>query len=318
MTDLKELIKTKAFELGIDKIGFSRAERLINDAENLEKWIAKNFHGSMKWMKTSFEKRINPLNVLNDARTIIVCALNYYTPFKHTEDDLTGKISRYAWGDDYHIIVKKLLEKLSDYLKSLVSDAKVKMYVDTGPVMEKVWAQRAGIGWIGKHTNLITKQYGSWVFLGVIITNVEFEYDIPSTDFCGSCTKCIEACPTDALIAPYQIDSNKCISYLTIEYKGKVDESLVNNFDNWIYGCDICQDVCPWNKKFAQVTKFSEFYPRSFNLNLNLFSLDRIKLEDFNRMYKNSPIRRIKFRKFKENIENIMKGKEKIDERESL
>lgn len=315
MSNLKELIKTKAFELGISKIGFVEPRLLKEDKKNLEVWLSKNFHGNMEWMQKSFEKRVNPVKILEDAKTVIMCALNYYTPYKHLTNEYVGKISRYAWGDDYHTVLERLLKEVFNFLKSIKSDAKGKIYVDTGPVMEKVWAQRSGIGWIGKHTNLITREYGSWIFLGVIITNIEFESDIPSIDMCGNCTKCLEACPTNALIAPYQIDSNKCISYLTIEYKEKVDESLINKFDNWIYGCDICQDVCPWNKKFAQVTKFSEFYPRSFNLNPNLFTLRSIKLEEFNKMYKNSTIKRIKYRKFQENVENILKRKVNVDER---
>lgn len=318
MSSLKNLIQKKALELGIDKIGFAKAEMLTSEANNLEKWLLNNFHAGMEWMWTSYHKRVNPLNILSDAKSLIICAVNYYSKYEHTNDEYSGKISRYAWGEDYHVLVKNLLNKLLDYIKSVELNVNGKVYVDTGPVMEKVWAQRSGIGWIGKHTNLITRDYGSWVFLGVIITNLEFEKDIPATDLCGNCTRCIDACPTEAIIAPYQLDSNKCISYLTIEHKGKINESAVEKFDNWIYGCDICQDVCPWNKKFAQITKFSEFYPRSFNLNPNLFKLRSIKLEEFNKMFKNSPIKRIKYKKFQENVENILKRKEIKDANKSL
>ncbi|RCK71635.1 MAG: Epoxyqueuosine (oQ) reductase QueG [Ignavibacteriae bacterium] len=317
MSNLKTLLTRKALDIGINKIGFTNAQKLVKEAEKLREWLSRNFNGEMQWMQKSFEKRVEPSNVLPDVKSIIVCAINYYTPYQHSNDKFSGKISRYAWGDDYHIVLKKLLVELLDYLKSIDNSVEGKVYVDTGPVMEKVWAQRSGIGWIGKHTNLITRDYGSWVFLGVILTNIEIENDEFHTDLCGSCTRCIDACPTDAIVAPYVLDSNKCISYLTIEHKGEIDESLIPKFDNWIYGCDICQDVCPWNKKFAQITKFLEFYPRKINFNPNLFSLQSITLEDFRKNFKNSPIKRIKLKKYLSNVNNVLTGKDKSNESKS-
>lgn len=303
----KEEIIKKAYELKISKIGFARADALTNAKLLLREWLSKNYHGDMNWMGSSFEKRVDPRKILQNAKTIIVCALNYYTPYQHEENDNVGKISRYAWGDDYHLVFKKLLNKLLHFIKSYNKEIEGKIYVDTGPVMEKVWAQNSGIGWIGKHTNLISREFGSWIFLGVIIVNIEFENDVSHTDLCGSCTKCIDACPTNAIVEQYVLDSRKCISYLTIEHKSEIESTLAEKFKNWIYGCDICQDVCPWNKKFAQITKFLEFYPRDLNLNPNLFDLKNISYEDFLINYKNSAIKRIKHKKFIENIEIVFK-----------
>src|SRR5712692_1902173 len=219
---LTQEIKSKALELGFCNVGIARAERLEKEGGLLIEWLARGYHGTMEWMVRNLDKRVDPQHVLPGAKSVIAVAMNYYTDVQHSDDEKSGKVSRYAWGDDYHDVLKERLEKLLDFIKSKDGDVEGKVYVDTGPVLDKVWAQRAGIGWEGKHTNLITREYGSWVFLGEIIINRELDYDPPATDHCGSCTLCIEACPTDAIVEPYVLDSNLCISYLTIEHRGEI------------------------------------------------------------------------------------------------
>lgn len=290
---LTEQIKSKAIETGFHKVGIAKAEKLTVEAEHLKEWLNRGNHASMQWMEKNVEKRIDPKEIVPNAQSVISVALNYYTPTKHEPNVAEGKISRYAWGDDYHIHVTKRIQTLFDCIKQLAPESDGRYYVDTGPVMDKVWAARAGIGWQGKHTNLITKEYGSWVFLGEIITTLKLDYDSPIEDFCGTCTACIDACPTDALNDPYVVDSNKCISYLTIEHRGEIAESLGEKFDQWIYGCDICQDVCPWNK-FQLETEHKEFVSREWNVNPNLESLKTISQKEFSKRFKNSPIKRTK------------------------
>lgn len=290
---LTEQIKSKAIEAGFHKVGIAKAEELTVEAEHLKEWLNRGNHASMQWMGKNFEKRIDPRKIVPYAQSVISVALNYYTPAKHEPNAGEGKISRYAWGDDYHIHFTKRIQTLFDRIKQLAPESDGRYYVDTGPVMDKVWAGRAGIGWQGKHTNLITKEYGSWVFLGEIITTLKLEYDSPMEDFCGTCTACIDACPTDALNDPYVVDSNKCISYLTIEHRGNIAESLGKEFDQWIYGCDICQDVCPWNK-FQLDSENTEFMPRTWNKNPKLDELKNISQEEFAHRFKNSPIKRTK------------------------
>lgn len=290
---LTEQIKSKALELGFSKVGIAKAEMLNAESEHLREWLNKGYHASMQWMEKNIEKRIDPGNIVQNAQSVISVAINYYTSEQHRKEAETGKISRYAWGDDYHIHVTKRIETLAQCIKQLAPYSENRYYVDTGPMMDKVWASRAGLGWQGKHTNLITKEFGSWVFLGEIISTEKLDYDSPIEDFCGSCTACIDACPTDAIQEPYIVDSNSCISYLTIEHRGEVAESLGEKFDQWIYGCDICQDVCPWNK-FQQPTEYKEFEPRIENVNPSLQELKNISQEEFSKRFKNSPIKRTK------------------------
>ena len=293
LMNLTEQIKLKAYELGIHKVGISKAEALTTEAEHLKVWLNRGHQASMQWMEKNLDKRSDPREIVHGAESVISIAVNYYTPAEHNPTNAEGKISRYAWGDDYHIHVTKRIQLLFDCIKQLAPESEGRYYVDTGPMMDKVWAARAGIGWQGKHTNLITKEFGSWVFLGEIITTLKLEYDAPMEDFCGSCTACIDACPTDAIHEPYIVDSHKCISYLTIEHRGEIAESLGGKFDQWIYGCDICQDVCPWNR-FQQETEHKEFFPREWNLDPSLDEIAGLSPEDFAARYKNSPIKRTK------------------------
>lgn len=301
-------IKAKALELGFSSVGIARAESLEVEGVRLQQWLSRGYHGTMEWMQKDPEKRAEPRKILPNAHSVVSLALNYFISISHSKDLQTGKISRYAWGDDYHLVMTSRIQQLVDCIKSEKPDAEARLYVDTGPVMDKAWAVRAGIGWMGKHTNVITKEYGSWVFLGEIILDLELEYDEPMADFCGTCTACIQACPTDAIVEPYLLDSTRCISYLTIEHKGPIPDDLKPKFDNWVYGCDICQDVCPWNR-FQQPTDEKSFIPRSENLEPRLDDLTRISAEEFTRRFKKSPIKRTKREGIVRNAKAVKEGR---------
>lgn len=308
MASLTERIKTEAYRLGFCGVGVARAERLTREAVRLREWLDRGYHGTMRWMENNFEKRTDPAVIMPGAISLVALALNYYTDIQHSRDANAGKISRYAWGDDYHDVLSEKLATLLDRIRTWEPAAVGKIYVDTGPMMEKVWAQRAGIGWEGKHTNVITQDHGSWVFLGELILNLELEYDVPATDHCGSCTLCIEACPTQAIVEPYVLDSNLCISYLTIEHRGAIAEKLGEHFDRWIYGCDVCQDVCPWNHKFAAVTSLQRFAPRPHTEAPDIAEVSRMTQEEFSAKFKNSPIKRTRLSGLKRNAETVLKG----------
>lgn len=290
---IEQRIREKAAELGIHKVGFARAYALPEERTRLEEWLRRGNHASMQWMEEKMDKRTDPRVIVPGARTVISLAVNYYTPVAHAPNDEQGKISRYAWGDDYHIHVTRRIQTLFECIKLWEPDSDGRYYVDTGPVMEKVWAARAGLGWQGKHTNLITKEYGSWVFLGEIITTLELPPDVPMEDFCGTCTACIDACPTSAITEPYIVDSQRCISYLTIEHRGEIARELGKRFDQWVYGCDICQDVCPWNS-FRQDSEHPEFAPRPANIDPPLQELAALTQPEFSARFKDSPIKRTK------------------------
>ncbi len=304
---LTEKIKSKALELGFSKVGIAKAETLTTEAERLKEWLHRGYNASMKWMEKNIEKKIDPREILPGAQSVISVAINYYSAEQHQPNESEGKISRYAWGDDYHIHVTKRIEMLWQCIKQMEPAAEGRYYVDTGPMMDKVWAARAGIGWQGKHTNLITKEYGSWVFLGEIVTTLQLDADVTMEDFCGTCTACLDACPTNAIVEPYIVDSNRCLSYLTIEHRGEIDSSLHNKFEQWVYGCDICQDVCPWNK-FQQQTAHQEFFPREENIAPKLDTLLALTQEEFSQRFSKSPIKRTKREGMMRNAE-IIKAK---------
>jgi len=292
-SSLTQRIKLKAAELRFSKVGAARVESLNEEGKHLHEWLVREYHASMKWMERDVEKRINPAEVLPNAKSVICVALNYFTPAQPIPTKNIGRISRYALGDDYHLVMTQRLQELLEFIKSEIPDANGKFYVDTGPVMDKAWAARAGIGWMGKHTNIITREFGSWVFIGEILLDVELEYDLPVLDHCGTCTACIDACPTKALIEPYVLNANRCISYLTIEHRGDLPNELTTKFDNWIYGCDICQDVCPWNR-FQNETKEPAFQLRKENVALKLTDIIEMSQEEFSRRFKDSAIKRTK------------------------
>ena len=306
MNPMTEEIKREALRLGFSKVGIAPVDRLESDGLRLKEWLARGYHGTMDWMSRNVDKRIDLQNILPGATSVISVAMNYYTDSIHKNDFATGKVSRYAWGDDYHEVLSERLKILLDFIKQKSPDTEGKVYVDTGPVMEKVWAEQAGIGWEGKHTNVITQEYGSWVFLGEIILTLPLEYDTPATDHCGSCTLCIEACPTDAIVEAYVLDSNKCISYLTIEHRGEIAKELGEKFDRWIYGCDICQDVCPWNHKFSIETQLTEFEPRKINQGPNLELLSKMTAEEFSQHYKKSSMKRTKHSGLMRNVNIVL------------
>jgi len=304
---LTNLIKEKAHELGFVKVGIARAEELTQEGERLREWLRRGFHGTMEWMQRNVEMRFDPRAIIPGARSIICVAMNYYTSTQHCHDVECGKISRYAWGDDYHIVMRKRLDSLVTCIKQLKPDARAKAYVDTGPVMEKAWAVRAGLGWIGKHTNLIMREVGSWVFLGEVITNLDLVPDEPGIDHCGTCRACIDVCPTGALVEPYVLDSTKCISYLTIEHRGEIPEELASKFENWVYGCDMCQDVCPWNS-FQQPSQEPAFQPRAHNVAPRLEELTQLTVDEFRERYRRSPIKRTKREGLARNADAILRN----------
>ena len=294
-----EIVIHKAHELGFDLVGFSRSEILSEESSHLQMWLDNGFNASMEYMKRNFEKRQDVKQILPSAKSVISLALNYYTPNQHSTDSNTGKISRYAWGRDYHLVIWEKLSLLEEYFRSLDENFESKSYVDTGPVMDKAWAVRSGIGWLGKNSNVINKEIGSWFFIANIITNCEFNYSEPIADLCGSCTACLDACPTNAIVQPYIVDANRCISFLTIENKGEISNEFKGKFDNWIFGCDVCQDVCPWNKKFSEPTMLQEFQPKGTNLVLD--EVINMNEEEFKAKLETSPIKRAKLSGLKRN-----------------
>jgi epoxyqueuosine reductase len=283
-------IREEARRLGFFKVGIAPACPLPH-AEHYRSWLAKGWHGEMRYMERQAAKRQDPGLLLANARSVLVLAMNYYTGTADVDAPLRGRICRYARGDDYHAAVKNRVEQLLGFIRSQAPSAHGWCCVDTGPVMEKVWGAQTALGWMGKHTNLITRDQGSWFFIGVILLDVELEYDCREKDYCGTCRRCIQACPTGAIAAPYALDARLCISYLTIELRGPVPRPLRPLIGNRIYGCDDCQEACPWNR-FAVTAPEAEFHPREGNLLPELAPLARVSPEEFLHRFKGSPVRR--------------------------
>lgn len=302
-----ELILEKAKEIGFDLIGFARAEELVTEIKHYDHWISQDYQAGMEYMARNRDKRKDVSKILLEVKSVISLAVNYFASEKYSNVKSLGKVSRYAWGKDYHLVMNEMLKKLESFLSSIDPEFKSISYVDTGPVMDKAWAVRAGIGWLGKHTNVINREIGSWFFIANIFTNIDFEYSELIPDFCGNCTACIDACPTNAIVQEYIIDANKCISYLTIENKGEISPEFSGKFDNWIFGCDICQDVCPWNEKFSIVTEKSEFFPTKNNKEILLTEIKNMDDELFNKRFKDSPVKRAKLKGLKRNAEFVIK-----------
>ena len=301
MNKLSQRIKMKADELGFQKVGITKVEFSSENKLNLDKWISKGFHASMQWIENRKEERANIFNYFPDAVSLISVGMNYFSG--NTQDDLKSKFkfSNYAWGEDYHSLIKDRLQILLKWIKNTSEEIEGVACVDTSPIMEKSWAQKAGLGWQGKHTNLISRDYGSWLFLGEIILNIPLDYDKPFIeDLCGSCTACIDACPTNA-ITSYQLDSNKCISYRTIEHRGEFNENE-NNLDDWIYGCDICQEVCPWNEKFSKISPEKSFFPKTEILDWSEKKWMDLDDTTFKKLFKGSAVKRTKFSGLQRNI----------------
>ena len=307
-----EIVIKKAKQIGFDLVGFAQADILEKETEHLTQWLDNNYQAGMDYMDKNLEKRKDVKKILPNAKSVISLGLNYYSPDSYSESDSNGKacqpvgkVSRYAWGKDYHLIIWAMLDELEEELKQIDPNFQSISYVDTGPVMDKAWAVRAGIGWLGKHTNVINREIGSWLFIANIITNTEFEYSEQIPDFCGSCTACLDACPTGAIVQEYVVDANKCISYLTIENKGEISEGFKGKFDNWIFGCDICQDVCPWNQKFPVETLIKDFHSK--NTELSLDEVIGMNEEIFIEKFLTSPIKRAKLSGLKRNASFLRK-----------
>lgn len=313
---LKELIQLSARELGFDHLGFARAQPLTQPTERLEQWLARGHHASMGWLETRRKERMNIHEYFPGARTMISLTMNYYTGTTRERINQTEgkvKISNYAWGDDYHRLIKQKLMTLKRRILDHDPSLTILTCVDTSPVMEKAWAEQAGLGWIGKHTNLITRDRGSWLFLAELILNIDLEPDRPFTsDLCGTCTACIDACPTQAL-TEYELDARKCISYLTIEHRGPLPEDLSDRFQGWIYGCDICQEVCPWNHKFSQPSPEPAFQPREALSSWTVIDWQQLDKQQFTGLFRHSAIKRTKFEGLKRNIQVAFPKKEPIN-----
>ncbi|HEX5834709.1 MAG TPA: tRNA epoxyqueuosine(34) reductase QueG [Pyrinomonadaceae bacterium] len=302
-----QAIKERALSVGFHKVGIIRAEPLAAEAPRLKEWLARGYHGAMSWMARDVEKRLDPRELFPEARSIIVVALNYYTPEQHHENSNSGKVSRYAWGDDYHDVLKTKLQSLLSWIREQEPLAAGKICVDIQPTLDKAWAVRAGLGWLGKHTNVITPEYGSWVFVGELLLNLELEPDVaPVEDHCGTCTLCIDACPTQAITEPYVVDSNKCISYATIELRTpELPETVQQGLSGWLYGCDICQDVCPWNR-FEQKTDERQFAPREDNINADLKEILELTPETYAARFRGSAMKRAKLAGLQRNARALM------------
>jgi epoxyqueuosine reductase len=280
--------------------GISKAEFLEEEAPRLERWLKDNMHGEMQYMENHFDKRLDPTKLVEDSKSVVSLLFNYYP--KDFQKDDTYKISKYAYGQDYHFVIKKKLKTLLQSIQSEIGEVHGRAFVDSAPVLDKAWAVRSGLGWMGKHSNVLTKQVGSFYFIAELIIDLELEYDTPVTDHCGSCTACIDACPTQAIVEPYVVDGSKCISYFTIELKDQIPTSFKNQFDDWMFGCDVCQDVCPWNR-FSQSHNEPLFHPNEKLLNYSKKEWEDLTEEVFGEIFRKSAVKRTKFSGLKRNID---------------
>lgn len=300
-----QLIKSTAYELGFSFVGISKAKRLDEDAIKLENWLNNNRHASMKYMENHFEKRVDPTKLVEGSKSVVSLLYNYHTPEQLNLDKY--KISKYAYGEDYHDVIRQKLNHFLEIIRQTIGEVDGRGFVDSAPVLDRAWARESGIGWVGKNGMLITRQHGSEFFLAELIIDLELEYDSPIKDYCGTCTKCIDECPTDAILPNKELDSNKCISYLTIELRGEpIHESFKENMEGWIFGCDICQDVCPWNR-FSITHQEPKFRPSAQLMELNDQKLEDLDEETFKNMFKKSAIKRTKYSGLKRNIEFVKK-----------
>jgi len=306
-TRYSKIIKEEALNLGFMFCGISEACFLEEEAPRLESWLQQGHHGKMAYMENHFDRRLDPRKLVEGAKSVISLGLNYYTDTVQSDPE-APKISKYAYGTDYHFVIKDKLKHLLEIINEQIGEVGGRAFVDSAPVLDKAWAKKSGLGWIGKNSNLINKNSGSFFFLAELIVDIELEYDIPATkDHCGTCTRCIDACPTDAIIGPYIVDGSRCISYLTIELKDEIPQEFKGKMDNWMFGCDVCQDVCPWNR-FSTLNNEAAFQPHPSLPELSKTDWEEITEDVFQKVFKNSAVKRTKYSGLKRNIDFLKKG----------
>jgi len=298
------IIKTEAKRLGFLSCGISKAEFLEDEAPRLENWLHKNMHGEMSYMTNHFDKRLDPTLLVPDSKSVVSLLLNYFP--EETQTNNTYKISKYAYGEDYHYVIKDKLKQLLNFIQDEIGEVHGRAFTDSAPVLDKAWAAKSGLGWIGKHSNLITKSNGSFYFIAELIIDLELDYDYAVTDHCGNCTACIDACPTQAITDPYVVDGSKCISYFTIELKNEIPSDMKGKFNDWMFGCDICQDVCPWNR-FSKAHKEPLFNSNQELLSMSKKDWEEITEEVFRKVFEKSAVKRTKYSGFIRNI-NFLKS----------
>jgi len=299
------LIKQEAKRLGFLQCGISKAGFLEEEAPRLEKWLNANMHGEMSYMANHFDMRLDPTKLVDGAKSVITVLLNYF-PEETQKDPTAPKISKYAYGSDYHHVIKGKLKELVGFINQEIGEVGGRAFVDSAPVMDKAWAAKSGLGWIGKNANLIHPKNGSFFFIGELILDIELQPDQPIRDHCGTCTACIDACPTEAIIAPYVVDGSKCISYFTIELKEAIPTSMKGQFDDWAFGCDVCQDVCPWNR-FSKPHSEPQFNPHPEMLDMTKRDWEELTEDVFKKVFQKSAVKRTKFEGLKRNIEFLKK-----------
>ncbi|WP_025666856.1 tRNA epoxyqueuosine(34) reductase QueG [Aquimarina megaterium] len=304
-TKYTQRIKSEAKRLGFLSCGISKAEFLEQEAPRLEKWLNQNMHGEMRYMENHFDKRLDPTKLVDDSKSVISLLLNYF-PSEKQKDPEAPKLSKYAYGTDYHFVIKDKLKQLLHFIEEEIGEVHGRAFVDSAPVLDKAWAAKSGLGWIGKNSNLLTQQVGSFYFIAELIIDLDLEYDTPVTDHCGTCTACIDACPTQAIVEPYVVDGSKCISYFTIELKEEIPNSYKNQFDDWMFGCDVCQDVCPWNR-FSKPHNEPLFNPKPGLLEMSKKDWEEITQEVFSKVFQKSAVKRTKFSGLQRNISFLKK-----------
>lgn len=306
---ITEQVRAHALSLGFDACGFAKAGHLPDEARRLEEWLKQERNATMDWMGNHFEKRVDPTLLVPGSKTVVSLLASYYHPTQKQQIGVTDKplIAKYAHGRDYHKVLKKKLRELFDFTGELLGNIEGRVFVDSAPVLDKAWAQRAGLGWIGKNSNLLNKDIGSFFFIAEMIIDAELSYDTPVTDHCGSCTRCLDACPTDAIYEPYRVDASRCISYLTIEHKGEIDKKYQTQMKNWIFGCDICQDVCPWNTKPA-FSFYEDLHPRKKVTEKEADNWYSLEKDEFDLTFEGSAVKRTKFEGLKRNIEIVKRN----------
>jgi epoxyqueuosine reductase len=297
-----QIIKAESKRLGFLSCGISKAEFLELEAPRLENWLNQNMQGQMSYMENYFDKRLNPTLLVDGAKSVISLLLNYYPAELQSQDSY--KISKYAYGQDYHHVIKEKLTELLHFIQTDIGEVSGRAFVDSAPVLDKAWAAKSGLGWIGKNSNLITQKVGSFYFIAELIIDLELEYDSPTTDHCGTCTACLDACPTEAIVAPYVVDGSKCISYFTIELKDNLPQEMKGKFDDWMFGCDVCQDVCPWNR-FSKPHNEPLFQTTPEILSYSKSDWEEITNDTFQKVFKNSALKRTKYEGIKKNISFI-------------